>query len=577
MTKRTTSQTLLMVVLAALAIASLSGCDAILETVYPAFGDTVSDDGTTTGPSFQMGSHEIEAYLSVAEAAQNADAEVRLALVPIRQEPDGWSPDFAGVWLQSFWRPTEIEAYFGPLPSAQFRLFAWHDANNDEMLQPEEPATSMYWFDDSGQQRKVFDFTRFDDPTVLVAEGWLDEGSRLDYDVLQQLVASYGDAGDPTDIGADLGFSIEGPRLVLSVGDALPVEWFTAVPNAPDPDVRVVSHVEWELLWDDELRSPVIGVDDAPLSGSNETYSDGVGTRSAREFEVPFNEILPPIPETGWFVLRAEVVYVNPNDHAEEVGRVREEAYLQLTAEDLGFEVNGPWNVWIEDPASPPDPQYDVVPNDGMRTVSSVWWNLIRDTGDVVGFTMPDGSVGWDWMETSPAGSTAIVVPLSGADVPLTDPWWTEGEFILQVEVQYDDGGFWYQERFIRFEVNDPDSDPGTTGAEYTITFDVDVTGQSWFNPGDDMEMSVYVYDNTDWTDLVQATYLVTQSTFQVTMPAVYDPPGLDQWIDIYFDNWDTGDYAWASYEVLGDRSGPVTVTVSGTPSADAPIGSSPE
>ncbi len=386
---------LILVAIIALSAAMLfTGCDAILEAFYPEFGE--GEGG--------FGENEIIIDVEIDPGFDFAGRGfIKVAIIPIIeiQEAKAFDFDYEGMFTQSFWEPDMVNAHFGPLPARAFRVFIFHDKNEDDVPNFDEASTSARYMD-GFQERKLFDF-RDGEAKSLPGYAYLSTEHRIDFKFLEKF---------------NVGEDIWDPSFEIWGMDAI---------NKTDPGLF---WIDIEPRNDQPVQSITWGVDDLarnPFTFSNASPHTLTGRL---DFYVDFRDATPDIASytSNQVVLWVEVQYATDGGETWY-----EERRVSVTENDYSFSIEGPD---IIDPTA--TGYYEVKPGGGVAVrnvyweIFDPWWNLIP---------IPDTS------DKNPPAPYNFDINFGSYDFST----YAHDVMYIGVDIEYGDGTWWYEERELRF------------------------------------------------------------------------------------------------------------------------------
>ena len=502
-------KTIITIILIFAALVLFTGCDAILNAAYPEY-DPESGD---------LGSNSIVVYLEIDNSMDVSSNPIRIAVVPMwKNSEDQWVLNFDYALIQDFWYMHQVNMEFSWLGNNAYRVFAWHDTNNNGIPGYDEPSMQMEWFDNSSYQSgDIFDFRWNEDQgTTFNTSSWIDQYSRMETRFIDRFQEAWNYTDDSGDTWTDASFWIGGPDFINA--SSAYSEWYNINPNSLS--VYDMSYFEWKLLSYD--RSTTIISGDSYPQTSFDWNSNG--------FNIDFNsyELSNWLYDGTTLILVVRAEFTDPNSTTGDPVSWKEEMYINITNEDPGFDIYGPDTIMKT--TGQGSYWFDLSPR-SSKTIQSVRWNIYDDYWNSVGY---NGN--WDWVTAS--NPYSFEVDFDNLYWNLGETYWTDMWGLnIEVEVTYYDNSTWIESRWIELK------EASTTSQFYDLLTQLNL-GSSYAY--DYIDLYFYHVDTTygyyNWFDSAYGT-LDSNGVWNFSRWDVYDETGYDQVVEVYLSD----DYGYYS------------------------------
>lgn len=503
-----------LVAVAFAAILTFSGCDKILEMIYP--------EETGTGGGGTGGEYGVTLRVNISTGVAgwgSSQIVVRLT------SSSGYTKDIKGFAYSADGVSAMFAASFDYVAEGDYSVFAWLDLNgNNAFESASEASGGRDWFHlpytDYSSGGTILNHPSFD-VTLIAAAG---DTNAVTLKVLVDK-ATFGDQWNTANLAVELR-NMEGLWFPDSIRHGTAVE-MDPVESFYDP-MKGVWTVTYEYLPAGTYQ--MFAWVDTNGDWAWNQYDGEIGVQIATDHGNIF-----PIP------------YYNP----WEPGTVfAPEWAAYLFGEswvDPSFWMTGPSSV---DKSAPAPFEIYAYPYASTKTFSNVSFRIMDEWYGPVQYAGTTDYVGAADTNLSDGNAFSFVVNPANLTPPLGDPTWDARNYlIVRVSGTYTDGTSFESDWWVYL------TDTSGGGSSYNLTVEMELEQMAPWGYVD-----VYVVDSYDGTQLAYSWAYLDEFAKAAFTFSIFDPVGLDQRVYYYLYDQYWNYLGYYEYYLTGDLSGDLTL-----------------
>lgn len=378
------------IIMSSMLLLLLSGCDAILDSVYP--------------PDVQ---NSVNINLDVDSDLPNNvnNNNISIALIPM----EAGEINVNGIIVVEIWRNNFINYRFDVLPANAYRIFAFQDTDGNGKPGWTEPSTELLnnnGYNDPG----LFDFRYSDEDSEFNANGYLGNYTGIGSYWLEKINGESGNQGY-----IDTNYQIQGSQILPP--DTVGFHNFHINQNdvnvtINNVDFKFVDDYDEEVIfysayYDSNTKDIIVNFQD-----SNVTFNNG---------------------DNLWLEVTVEV---NLNGSFFDV---HNSILITFDSTDPGFYVYGITSLYRSNPNA--IESFSLVPKDSDLTIESIDWKI---TDNYSNETSYNGNYNFNY-----EAGDSFSIDFGNLNYNLDDDWWDDFDMIIKFKVYYTNDTIFQQEYYI--------------------------------------------------------------------------------------------------------------------------------